>query len=844
MLNIKKICKLVFIAINWLSIFIFICLFPIQIALAAPQVKVDSPKVTGVKVARWVFGRKFDIAPSVFKFNLDFGFPNLSLFRTNYYLESDETKNKTQALKQQYEEEPVIDYINGIDASQEGDFKKAIGYFSDAVRKDGDFAEAYVARGRVYSQWGDNHLEEAIRSYTDALEKPPKFAPDPSRFVEPLLGRAAVYRKLGKDKAALDDLNRVIQKNPDFYDAYLARADIYTKNNDTKDVSNLGEKPHGSAERHLALKDLDTAIYLKPDYPAALLARGLIQVELGNDTKALSDFLDVTNSQEPDAAAYYNDAWYNLGLIYLRLGKDKQAIQAFSSAVKPNKTRYDFKHYADAYYYRGLLYSKQESYAEAVEDFEQTLNYNPQYPVVYYPRGLAYLNIKEYQKSLEDLNKEISRNPKNFDPYYYRGYVNLKLDNWQQSVTDYTKVISSKPNFAPAYNKRCISYFVLNNFDRAIEDCEKAISLNPNLAEAYFTLGRIYNSSTDYQKAIRNFIKGIENKINFTERFTWLDKNYANQRNSNPKVKDFSFAYSFHTSNHFSSMAISPDGKTLASTGGYKNKLIFLHDLATGREIKKLSRHSHWINTVAFSPDGKTIASGSDDKTVKLWNVKTGQKVFTLKGHDSDVESVAFSPDGKTIASGSDHNTVKLWDIKTGQLVCTLSGHVDNVRSLAFSLDGDILASGSNDSTVRLWDIKSGNCPPSSKLILAKHSNRFWVVRLNRVRAVAFSPDGETLISAGNDKTIRLWNFKTGKIKQILSGHTDNVTSLAVSNDGKLIASGSDDKTVKIWDLSTGKELQTLTRNTSYVQSVAFSPDGKTLVSGGYAGNVLVWRSH
>ncbi|MEM9927440.1 MAG: tetratricopeptide repeat protein [Cyanobacteria bacterium P01_D01_bin.50] len=437
MLNIKKIYKLVSITVSWLGIFIFIFLFPIQIALAAPQVNIN--------VGASVVDVGFDIR-------------DLTLFRANYYLQSDETKNKTEALKQQYEDEPVLDYINGIDASQEGDFKKAIGYFSDALKKDGNFAEAYVARGRVYSQWGDNHLKEAIRSYTEALEKPPKFAPDPSRFVEPLLGRAAVYRKLGKDKAALDDLNRVIEQNPDFYDAYLARADIYTKNNDTKDASPLGD-------RDLALKDLNTAIYLKPDYPAALLARGLIQAELEKDKEAISNFYEVIQSDEADAAAYYNDAYYYLGLIYLKLAQEKQAIQAFSSAVKPNEKGYDFKHYADAYYNRGLVYSKLENYAEAVEDFTKALNY---------------------------INKEILPNPTKIDAYYYRGNANFELWNLQQSVADYTKVISLKPNFALAYYNRCISYRFQNNFDKAIQDCKKAILLDPKMDEANNTLWAIY----------------------------------------------------------------------------------------------------------------------------------------------------------------------------------------------------------------------------------------------------------------------------------------------------------------------------------------------------------------
>ncbi|MBD1214582.1 MAG: hypothetical protein H9534_17995 [Dolichospermum circinale Clear-D4] len=275
-----------------------------------------------------------------------------------------------------------------------------------------------------------------------------------------------------------------------------------------------------------------------------------------------------------------------------------------------------------------------------------------------------------------------------------------------------------------------------------------------------------------------------------------------------------------------SSVAYSPDGQTLAS--GSWDRTIKLWDVNTGNLLQTLEGHSSFVYSVAYSPDGQTLASRSDDKTIKLWNVKTGNLLQTFTGHSK----VAYSPDGQTLASGSDDNTIKLWNMETGKLLQTLKGHSDVVSSVAYSPDGQTLASASGDNTIKLWNMETG------KLLQTLEGHSKWV------SSVAYSPDGQTLASASGDNTIKLWNVETGNLLQTLEGHSNQVSSVAYSPDGQTLASASSDNTIKLWDVKTGNLLQNVTNRSfmSFFTSVAYSPDGQTLASGSEDKTIKIWQ--
>jgi WD40 repeat protein/serine/threonine protein kinase len=274
-------------------------------------------------------------------------------------------------------------------------------------------------------------------------------------------------------------------------------------------------------------------------------------------------------------------------------------------------------------------------------------------------------------------------------------------------------------------------------------------------------------------------------------------------------------------------VAFSPDGRRLAT--GSSDKTVKIWDSATGKELSSLKGHTYWVWSVAFSPDGQHLASGSADNTVKIWDIATGKELLSLKGHAGWVRSVAFSPDGRRVASGGDDRTARIWDSATGKELLSLKGHTAVVESVAFSPDGQRLASGSDDHTVKIWDGTTG------KELLSPKGHT------DLVQSVAFSPDGKQLASVGNDQMVKIWDTATGKELLSFKSRASLLESVAFSPDGQRLASGSDDKTVRIWDSASGKELAVLKGHADVVYGVAFSPDGQRLASGSVDQTVKMW---
>ncbi len=212
-----------------------------------------------------------------------------------------------------------------------------------------------------------------------------------------------------------------------------------------------------------------------------------------------------------------------------------------------------------------------------------------------------------------------------------------------------------------------------------------------------------------------------------------------------------------------------------------------------GTEIARLEGHGATVTSVAFSPDGTRLATGSWDRTARLWDFATGREIARLEGHGDRVRSVALSPDGTRLATGSRDGTARLWDLAMGREIARLLGHGSWIWSVAFSPDGTQLATGSGDKTARLWDVAIGR----------------EVARLERhgdgVRSVAFSRDGARLATASSDRIARLWDLVTGREIARLKGHEGLIRSVVFSPDAMRLVTGSEDRTARIWDVSVAE---------------------------------------
>ena len=296
-------------------------------------------------------------------------------------------------------------------------------------------------------------------------------------------------------------------------------------------------------------------------------------------------------------------------------------------------------------------------------------------------------------------------------------------------------------------------------------------------------------------------------------------------------------------------LAFSHDGRKLASAGMVGQLRVW--DTQSFEELAFIG-YPRFITSVTFSPDDSRIAIAGVDNRVSVWDWKAQEQLWGTSGRSLAVFSVAFSPDGRLLAVGDRTGKVFLDDAETGKNIGRLQGHNEGVkRGLHFSADGRRLISASDDRSIRIWDVEG-------QKELARHETNSHATGRS-----ALLPDGRHLITGGGmipgnfirgdgDYALRLWRLPErvwpkedeSELTEVrrFEGHTDRVFGVAASPDGKHIVSGSADGTARVWDID-GNELRQF-KHDGHAHGLAISPDGKMVATGDQTGSVFVWNLH
>jgi WD40 repeat protein len=228
--------------------------------------------------------------------------------------------------------------------------------------------------------------------------------------------------------------------------------------------------------------------------------------------------------------------------------------------------------------------------------------------------------------------------------------------------------------------------------------------------------------------------------------------------------------------------------------------------------------------------------------------VATGQQVRAFRTPNDFLYGVTFTPDGRSLlvddvggqrGQGAANHALTVWDARADQaepdVIGIIGRHAEAVWCLKFSPDGRQFVSGSNDGTINLWP-----WDPARPALAQKPAHRLPVRHYGFGDCAAFSPAGDRLATVAGHG-IKIWDARTGHLLQTHGGHTGDIHAVAYSPDGRWLASAGQDTTVALRDAATGEKRHTLRGHTGLVMSLAFSPDGKRLVSGGRDSTVKVW---
>jgi WD40 repeat protein len=234
--------------------------------------------------------------------------------------------------------------------------------------------------------------------------------------------------------------------------------------------------------------------------------------------------------------------------------------------------------------------------------------------------------------------------------------------------------------------------------------------------------------------------------------------------------------------------------------------------------LRQCLEHDASVRAIAFSPDGRWIATGSADRSVRLWDAATGRALGRPLAHPGAVRSVRFSPDGGHLLTVASGGPARLWSHRQGEPAARPLEHPGSIRAAAFSPDGQMVLTAGGDGSIRFWNASTGKgCGP-----VLRHRSA--------VVFALFSPDGKTVLSGSTDRTAALWEVATG-MRLHECAHPGPLRSGAFRADGTMVVTGDEDRTAIIWHTGTGRPIGAPLRHDSAVTAAVFSPDGRLVLT-------------
>lgn len=270
-------------------------------------------------------------------------------------------------------------------------------------------------------------------------------------------------------------------------------------------------------------------------------------------------------------------------------------------------------------------------------------------------------------------------------------------------------------------------------------------------------------------------------------------------------------------------IALQPARHLLALAGD--DHVIYLWDVETGKEVRRLEGHTDWVHTVAFSPDGKVLASAGNDRQVMLWDAATGSQRSLLSAANGAVNRLAWSHDGRRLAATGFENKLRIYDVGRQGLLKELEGPGSDLRAVAFSHDDRCLAVGGRTGVVRVY--QTGDFGQL-------HEYR---AHRQRIRDLLFTADDQQIVSVGEDQRIHVRSLGSSQGTD-LPPRPAKMLSLALVGPQQLAVGGSDNL-IRLWDLSTGSEIGHLAGHEGSV--AALVADRNLLISGAFDTTVRIW---